>query len=181
MKSNRIKCFFLSILISLTSIGFSQDVIFLKNGDEIKSKVLEVTTDEVKYKKWENIDGPSYSSLKSDVFMIKYLNGTKDVFTSNSLPNSGSAQKSNFNDGSKFIGTWYYKNYDGVNNKTTLTISRTVEDFLIDYKVYERVDQYFHDAQGSFKEVGHMDGNSIVLNGLQKLSLINDNTILMSS
>jgi len=80
---------------------YSQDIIILKNGDEIKSKVEEVTSDFIKYKKWENQDGPTYTSNKTDVFMIKYINGTKDVFnqTSNSLnqnlQNSGNDIKKN--------------------------------------------------------------------------------------
>jgi hypothetical protein len=60
----------------------SQDLIILKNGEEIKSKILEVSPTEIKYKKFDNLDGPTFSIFKSDVFMIKYQNGTKDVFTS---------------------------------------------------------------------------------------------------
>ena len=60
--------------------SFSQDVIILKNGDEILSKVIEVSTDIIKYKKWDNQDGPIYTSNKGEIFMIKYQNGTKDVF-----------------------------------------------------------------------------------------------------
>jgi len=56
-----------------------QDIIVLKNGDEIKSKVLEITPNEIKYKKFDNIDGPTISILKTDVFMVKYPNGTKEV------------------------------------------------------------------------------------------------------
>ena len=81
--------------------SFSQDIIVLKTGDEIKSKVLEVSTDQVKYKKWENMDGPTYTSLKSEVFMIKYQNGSKDVFNTpetkitNSTPISSEEVKKN--------------------------------------------------------------------------------------
>lgn len=68
----------------MTVVGFNnsfgQDFITLKNGDEIKSKVLEVNPDLIKYKNWTNMDGPIYSIPKGDVFMIKYANGTKDVF-----------------------------------------------------------------------------------------------------
>ena len=60
--------------------SYGQDIITLKNGDEIKSKVLEVNPDLIKYKNWTNMDGPIYSIVKGDVFMIKYSNGTKDVF-----------------------------------------------------------------------------------------------------
>ena len=57
------------------------DNIILRNGDEISAKVLEVTIDVIKYRKCDNPDGPIYSILKSDVFMIKYANGTKDIIS----------------------------------------------------------------------------------------------------
>ena len=60
--------------------AFSQDILTKKNGDEIQVKVLEITNTDVKYKKWSNQDGPSYTLPKSDVFMIKYKNGEKEVF-----------------------------------------------------------------------------------------------------
>ena len=59
-----------------------QDIIFLKNGEEIKAKVLEILTNEVKYKKFSNLKGPTYSLLKSEIFKIKYPNGDQDVFKS---------------------------------------------------------------------------------------------------
>jgi uncharacterized protein (TIGR02145 family) len=64
-------------------LGLSQDVIFKKTGDEIQAKVLEILPDIVKYKKISNMEGPTYSILIEDVFMIKYQNGTKDVFNQN--------------------------------------------------------------------------------------------------
>lgn len=57
-----------------------QDIIMKKNGDEIKVKVDEVLPDGIKYHKYENLDGPVYTMPKSDIFMIKYENGSKDVF-----------------------------------------------------------------------------------------------------
>lgn len=42
-------------------------------------KVLEILPTEIKYKKWEHMDGPIYSINKSDVFRIKYKNGTSEV------------------------------------------------------------------------------------------------------
>jgi hypothetical protein len=58
----------------------------MKSGDEIQVKVLEVSTDVVKYKKWDNLEGPTYSINKTEIFMIKYKNGTKDVFKIDSQP-----------------------------------------------------------------------------------------------
>ena len=60
--------------------GSAQDTIVKKNGDEIQAKVLEIGDSLIKYKEFKNVDGPTFTVNKSDVFMIKYLNGTKDVF-----------------------------------------------------------------------------------------------------
>ena len=62
---------------------FSQDVLTKKTGDDIKAKVLEVTTTEVKYKKFDNLNGPIFSILKSELLLIRYENGSKDVFNEN--------------------------------------------------------------------------------------------------
>jgi hypothetical protein len=59
---------------------FAQDLITLKTGEEIEAKVIRVTVSEVEYKKWSNVEGPDYIVSKDDVFMIKYVNGEKEVF-----------------------------------------------------------------------------------------------------
>jgi TM2 domain-containing membrane protein YozV len=58
----------------------AQDMITLKSGDEITALVQEIGTDDVKYKKWNNQTGPTYTLKKAEIFMIKYKNGEKDVF-----------------------------------------------------------------------------------------------------
>ncbi len=60
---------------------FSQDVITKINGDEILAKVLEINPSDIKYKRFDNLQGPTYSIFKSDVFSIKYENGVKEMFT----------------------------------------------------------------------------------------------------
>ncbi len=77
-----------SILLSIFSILcsgflFAQDIIILKTGIEVKSKVLEITQSEIRYKKFENLDGPTISISKADVVMIKYQNGTNDIISTN--------------------------------------------------------------------------------------------------
>lgn len=67
--------------LCIYGISYSQDNIVLKTGEEISAKVLEIGTSEIKYKKSSNPEGPTYSIAKSDVFMIKYENGTKEVIT----------------------------------------------------------------------------------------------------
>ena len=73
--------FFVNIVNTL-----AQDVITLKNGDEIQALVQEIGDVDIKYKKIENQQGPNYTLKKSEIFMIKYANGSKDVFTDQQNP-----------------------------------------------------------------------------------------------
>ena len=73
---------FLLFAILTTTFCFSQDVITKTDGEEVKAKVLEVTQSEIKYKKFDNPNGPTFTIFKKEVFMIKYGNGSKDVFNS---------------------------------------------------------------------------------------------------
>jgi hypothetical protein len=75
----------LLLSVLFVSLGYSQDVIVTTKSDSIKSKIIEVTNNEIKYKKFDNIDGPVYSVLKSDVYMVKYQNGTSDIFNDDVL------------------------------------------------------------------------------------------------
>lgn len=75
------KTIFILYLLFISLVNMSaQDVIICRNGDEMISKVLKISSSEVEYKKWSNQDGPTYTISKSEVFMIKYKNGEKDVF-----------------------------------------------------------------------------------------------------
>ena len=81
------------VLISSIKIH-AQDIITLKTGDELQVKVTKIGSTEIEYKRWSNLDGPTYSKPITEVFMIKYKNGQKDVFgTSNSKENDNSKEK----------------------------------------------------------------------------------------
>lgn len=58
---------------------FCQDSIYKKNGEIIASKILEINSTQVKFKKSNNLGGPSYSELKSELVYIKFENGTIDT------------------------------------------------------------------------------------------------------
>jgi hypothetical protein len=82
LNQNPMKYILLSITASILSLAncLSQDIITKKTGEDIQAKVIEVAIDEVKYKKFDNLDGPLFTLLKSDILMIRYQNGTKDIF-----------------------------------------------------------------------------------------------------
>lgn len=68
-------------LLLITFGAYSQDVITLTDGTEIKAKVNKISDKEIEYKKWSNIDGPTYTLNVNKIESIKYNNGEKDVFT----------------------------------------------------------------------------------------------------
>jgi len=102
------------IIVLLVSLPlnylFSQDIIVLKNGDEIKSKVLEINDKDIKYKKFDNLDGPTIATLKSDIFMIKYQNGTREVINTNTSAKSDESKKSKKHVDSKPNRVGFYVN-----------------------------------------------------------------------
>ena len=58
----------------------AQDIITTRRGEEIQAKVLEVSPSKVTYKRASNPDGPTYSIYASDILIIRYENGDKDIF-----------------------------------------------------------------------------------------------------
>lgn len=108
------KLFFsLLSLLFTTTLCFSQDVLTKKSGEDIKAKVLEVTSTEVKYKKFDNPNGPIFSVNKSDLIMVRYENGSKDMFneakkTEDIVP----VNRDLFREG-QADATRYYKGYKG--------------------------------------------------------------------
>jgi hypothetical protein len=90
-KTNRLNKRLLALcLLFIFCITNAQDKITLKNGDEINAKVLEITESEVKFKKSDNLTGPTRIIYKSEVFSIKYENGAKDFF--GNTPNTAAIQ-----------------------------------------------------------------------------------------
>ena len=70
------------LFVCSSNIIKAQDTLSMRSGENILVKVIEVGTTEVKYKKQDNLNGPLFSILKSDLLMIKYENGTKEDFSS---------------------------------------------------------------------------------------------------
>lgn len=77
MKKNTLFIFLTLFTLNL----FAQDTIVLRDATEIVAKVVNIGVSEITYKKWNNLDGPTYQLLRKDIFYIKYANGEKDVFT----------------------------------------------------------------------------------------------------
>lgn len=116
-----------------TSLLFAQDVIIKRNGDEIKSKVLEINQNTIKYKEFDFQDGPIRNISINDVFMIIYENGKRESFkkpvqqpavaeieTENNNINTNPAKeqkeitKKRYNGSYFMLGTGYGNSYGGL-------------------------------------------------------------------
>ncbi len=82
------KGFFLSVLLILlcSSVAYSQDVIYTTGGNKLQAKVTEINSTDIKYKDFNNLEGPTYVITKKDVVLIQYSNGVAEVINNN--PNS---------------------------------------------------------------------------------------------
>ena len=66
-------------LLCATCIS-AQDILVLQTGADVKCKVLELTPTEVKYKDWDNLNGPLITILKTTAFRVRYENGKTEIF-----------------------------------------------------------------------------------------------------
>ena len=75
-------------MLSLSALYVAaQDVVVKKDGSTILAKVLEVNQDNIKYKKFSNQNGPTYTINLSDVMSVNYENGEKEDFNNSSITN----------------------------------------------------------------------------------------------
>ena len=65
----------------MANFSFSQDIITTKTGEDIQAKVIDVTNDEVRYKKFDDQTGPIITISTLNLLIIRYENGSKDIFT----------------------------------------------------------------------------------------------------
>lgn len=73
---------FTIMIISLnSSLILGQDILIKNDGNELKSKVIEISDLTIKYKMFDNLNGPVYSINKNDVLLIIYENGKREHFS----------------------------------------------------------------------------------------------------
>lgn len=72
---------FIILLLAFACIAAAQDVIVKNDGSTILSKVEEISSTEIKYRRWSNQEGPMYSISRSEVSRINYQNGEVEIMT----------------------------------------------------------------------------------------------------
>jgi hypothetical protein len=84
--STILKAFIFLLFFASAAICQAQDTILKKNGTKILAKVLEVSTEEIKYKRVDFADGPLYIERKDQIISIRYSNGLLEVFNTSPVP-----------------------------------------------------------------------------------------------
>jgi len=97
--------YFIYVLTLLTIFifslkGKSQDTIIKKAKVEVKCKIEEITPDNiVKYKEWNDLNGPTHYLKQSDTFTIKYGNKNSATVNKNNQITNQSAYINSFSFG----------------------------------------------------------------------------------
>jgi len=112
-------CFIATFFVA--NLLFSQDVLTKKTGDDIQAKVIEVTTTEVKYKKFDNLNGPLFSILKSELLLVRYENGSKDVFNDIKKGEEKIVSVKEFYQEGQSDANKFYKGYKGAGSTVLAT------------------------------------------------------------
>jgi len=71
------KHFLVFLFLLCTASVSAQDVIVKKDGSTIVCRVVELTSSEIVYKKWSDLNGSNYVMNRADASAINYQNGKK--------------------------------------------------------------------------------------------------------
>lgn len=110
---------FLALFLLCSVTLFAQDIIVQNNGNTILSKVVEIGATEVKYKKFSNLNGPTYTIAKAEILVINYENGEKESFA-----NAQASVVNTNNIGKRMLSDNELLRVDANNNKLDPKIKR---------------------------------------------------------
>ena len=65
------------LLLLCSAVANAQDVIVKKDGSTIVCRVMELTSTEIIYKKWSDLNGSNYVMNRADASAINYQNGKR--------------------------------------------------------------------------------------------------------
>ena len=71
--------FSIALLFCICISVFAEDLIITKQGVKISAKIIEVNLTEIRYKKADNLEGPTYTMEKNKINTILYKNGSVGI------------------------------------------------------------------------------------------------------
>lgn len=68
------------LLMEICSVA-AQDLIIRRDGKIIEARVMEISPTEIRYKRFDHLDGPTIVIPAANVLSIRYENGTSEIIT----------------------------------------------------------------------------------------------------
>jgi len=96
--------FFVAVFLLITGTFYvnAQDMIVLKDENMIEVKVMEISPSEIRYKRFDHLDGPTIVIPSINVLSIKYENGTYEIINAGAMPQQENTKTTAMNP-NKFI------------------------------------------------------------------------------
>ena len=90
-------------LFLLAGVSFvaAQDLIIMRNGNMIEARVMEISPTEIRYKHFDNLDGPTIVIPVANILSIRYENGNSQIF--NAITDVGQSSTPADNSGTTII------------------------------------------------------------------------------
>jgi hypothetical protein len=85
---------FLAVFLFIGGVFYinAQDMIILKDGNVIEAIVVEISPMEIRYKRFEHLDGPTIVIPAVNVLSIRYENGNYEIINAGVIPQQGNTQ-----------------------------------------------------------------------------------------
>jgi len=83
------KCWNLVAIFLLIGGAFyvnAQDLIILKDGNLIEAEIMEISPSEIRYKRFDHLDGPTIVIPSANVLSIRYKNGNYEIINAGAMP-----------------------------------------------------------------------------------------------
>lgn len=155
----------------ITLSVFAQDVIITKDAQKIPAKVTDIEDAVIKYKKYDNLDGPTYTMKKSEIATLMLENGSVEVFADQQESTSSSSvdgipagevkyvtRKMGEVSGIYYGGTITQSGfffYDGVSSMSDNELARAVREhpqyLVTDGEYLEHIRKYCPEAYAEYK------------------------------
>lgn len=132
-------------------ISNAQDIIYKYDKTQVKSRILEVQKNEIKYKKFEFLDGPTYTMSKSEIYMIVYKNGQKELFEDEKPVANTNEIKSNSNQSA----TKTNKNTESNSNTKQSTPKNDRNEFESSENTVKKQSFFLYDLAVSLKNLSN--------------------------
>ncbi len=136
----------LMLIFCISQFSFSQDIIVRQDGTDIEAKIIEITSDAIRYKEFDFQDGPTRSISISEVSVIVYESGRTERFQPVTEEAPAVADRARYRGNYFMIGVGSGTSYGGVGIRMQFRVGGNVG-----FGMHGGTGYTFPDFTGSFR------------------------------